>query len=119
MKARLRRERHALVRRRNRLFLQMGAKVFSLHQRGKVKNADLLQWCQEAEGVAEGIDAKSAEIAAADEEFERLRGVVLDEELDEAAGEDEEEGIEADDEGEAAAEPTEPPGDEAEEKSDD
>ena len=117
-KARLRRERHALVRQRNRLFLQMGAKVFSLHQRGKVKNADLLGWCQEVEGIVEGIDGKSVEIKAADEQFERLRGVVLEEEVDEAAGEDDEEGIEADDEEETAAEDAKPPGDEGEKKSD-
>ena len=69
--------------------------------------------------VVEGIDGKSAAIAAADEEFERQRGVVLDEEVDEAAGEDEEEGIDADDEEEAAAKPAEPSGDEAENRPDD
>jgi len=82
--ARLRKERHQLVRERNRMFLAMGAKVFNLHTRGKVRNADLLALCVKAESVVEALEAKSEEIAATIEEFEGLHEELPEAETDEA-----------------------------------
>ncbi len=71
----LRNQRHALVRQRNRLFLQMGAKVYSLHQRDKVKNADLLALCKQADERVAKIEELVEQIEAAQREFDALEEI--------------------------------------------
>ncbi|MBI3911597.1 MAG: hypothetical protein HY320_11785 [Armatimonadetes bacterium] len=55
-----------LRERKNRLFLQMGQKVFALFQKDLVKNADLRLMCQE-------IRAVDGEIGSLEEQIEQLR----------------------------------------------
>lgn len=61
-----RREAWELAREREKLMVEMGAKVYSLHKRDKVKNRDLLSDC-------ERIDTIGSEIARLEREIEELR----------------------------------------------
>lgn len=61
-----RREVWELAREREKLMGEMGAKVYSLHRRGKVQNRDLLSDC-------ERIDTIGADIERLEHEIEELR----------------------------------------------
>ena len=61
-----RREVWELARERKRLMAEMGAKVYSLHRRGKVQNRDLLSDCDR-------IDTIGSEISRLETEIEELK----------------------------------------------
>ena len=51
-----------LVEERDQLMVEIGHKVYALHGRGKVKNADLLDICRRIEGIGAGVDALNRQI---------------------------------------------------------
>lgn len=58
-----RNEIHRLARERQQLLIDMGAKVYTLHRRGKVQNRDLLADCERIDRIAEDIKRLEREIA--------------------------------------------------------
>ncbi len=96
-----RREMWEMARERKRLMAEMGAKVYSLHRRGKVQNRDLLADCERIDAIGRGIAQREREI----EELQRTRSaaeptpveveddttVVADEDIDAEAAEPAEE----------------------------
>jgi hypothetical protein len=50
------------VEERDRLMMEIGHKVYALHGRGKVKNADLLELCRRIEGLGSSVDALNERI---------------------------------------------------------
>lgn len=52
-----------LARERQQLLMDMGAKVYTLHRRGKVQNRDLLADCERIDGIAAEIARLEREIA--------------------------------------------------------
>lgn len=65
-----RNEIHRLARERQQLLVDMGAKVYTLHRKGKVQNRDLLVDCERIDGIAEEIKRLELEIA----EIKRAQG---------------------------------------------
>jgi predicted transcriptional regulator len=52
-----------LAREREKLLVEMGTKVYTLHRRGKVQNRDLLNDCERIDDIAETIERLEEEIA--------------------------------------------------------
>ncbi len=50
------------VEERDRLMMEIGHKVYALHGRGKVKNADLLELCRRIEGIGSSVDVLNQRI---------------------------------------------------------
>lgn len=64
-----RREIYELSRERQKLMAEMGAKVYSLHRRGRVQNQDLLSDCERIDGIGTDIERMEHEI----EELKRAK----------------------------------------------
>lgn len=84
-----------LAREREKLLVEMGTKVYTLHRRGKVQNRDLLSDCERIDDIASHIDRleeeiaelrrKSAQAQPREIEIEDDSSVVTDEDVDVAA----------------------------------
>jgi len=111
-----RNEVHRLARERQQLLIDMGAKVYTLHRKGKVQNRDLLADCGRIDAIAEDIKRLELEIVeikraqAGDRrevEVEDESPVVAPEDADLSAGAAEDT-PETDKEGAVGDEPDEP-----------
>jgi Mg-chelatase subunit ChlI len=115
-----------LVGTRDRLMAEMGQKVYALHGRGKVRNADLLAICERVDGINQSIDELNRQIQ--DVAKPQPRGEIEDVELEDESEvaeeeaepeEDEEEGEEEPEQGDAEEEEASEEADEGPEDADD